>query len=125
MSQTVIDKALGRFDEHKRDCQDSHKQTRGDGKGFREQLEPGLNLKGRGRFRLRHRADEDNGQRFRLLTVNWFPEAGSEARVWGVASGGTNQKGRKEGGVNYSGALLGSLRGQEGDLLGRGARVLL
>ena len=97
--QTVIDKALGRFDEHK--LRLSGKQTPGDGKGFREQLEPELNLKGRERFRLRHRADEDNRQRFRLLTVNWFPEAGSEARVWGVAPGRTNQRGRKEGGVNY------------------------
>ena len=60
--------------------------------------------------------------------LNWFPEAGSEARVWGVAPGGTNQKGRKEEGIHYQetrGALLGALRGQEGDPLGKGARVPL
>lgn len=93
-----------------------------------EQSEPEVTPEGRERFRHRHGADEDYRQRLRLRTVNWFPGAGSEARVWGVASGGTNQKGRKEGGVHYQetrGALLGALRGQEGDSLGRGARVPL
>ena len=45
-----------------------------------------------------------------------------------MAPGGTNQKGRKEEGVHCQetrGVLLGALRGQEGDPMGRGARVPL
>lgn len=35
--------------------------------------------------------------RLRLLPVNWSPEAGSEARVWGVAQEEPIRKGGRKG----------------------------